>query len=109
MQVCAYTTAPQVAAENLRHGQCVFKPSSGYTHGLIGAATAPKGQKPIVTKQDCCDACLANHKCSKFAFQPDSAQCQLFEPMAEEYSTDGLISGILQGHTWCPPSPCTSH
>lgn len=81
--------------ETITHGECVFTPGSGYTMGDLGVAVVPPGQKPITTKQDCCDACMAEARCAKFSFRPDSGQCHLFESLAEEFSTDGLISGIL--------------
>ena len=84
-----------VRQELSKHGKCDFKPASSYTGGALGAAQVPQGGKPIATRQDCCDACLASPTCGKLAFQPESHECLLFEAYAEAYSTDGLISGVL--------------
>ena len=84
-----------VRQEASKHGKCEFKPASSYTGGVLGAAVVPSGGKPIATRQDCCDACLASASCGKLAFQPESHECFLFEAYAEAYSTDGLISGVL--------------
>jgi hypothetical protein len=70
----------------LEHGGCVFVPGSGYTNGKLDVAGVPSGRKPILTKQDCCDACMADTRCAKFSFRPDSHACELFEPLAEEYA-----------------------
>ena len=89
-----------VHTETMRHGTCTFKPASGYTRGLIrvAASIAPgEANKPILTRQDCCDACLSEPACAKLSFQPESKQCTLFQPLAEEFGSDGLISAVLVG------------
>ena len=88
-----------VRQETMKHGQCLFKPASGFTRGSLGVASAIASgtNKPILTRQDCCDACMNDPKCGKLAFQPESKECTLFMPLAEEYSSDGLISGVLNG------------
>ena len=53
-----------VRQETMKHGQCLFKPASGFTRGSLGVASAIASgtNKPILTRQDCCDACMNDPK-----------------------------------------------
>jgi hypothetical protein len=81
---------------SLHQGVCEFRPSSGWSDGLLGQVSQLREQKPITSRQDCCDACFEDEWCTKFSFAPETAECRLYEPYAEAYTTTGLISGILK-------------
>ena len=86
-------TVVKQAAE--AHGSCEFATSSGYSGGQLGEADPLPGGEPIASKQDCCDACEREPRCAKFTYEAYSHACTLFAGYAEQYRTDGLISGIL--------------
>ena len=84
-----------VKQEASSHGVCEFQTSSGYSGGGLGEAQISSGDEPIRSKQDCCDACERDPRCSKFTYESYSMACMLFAGYAENYRTDGLMSGIV--------------
>ena len=76
------------------HAACHFEVGSGYAGGAIGVGKALPG-KTMETKQDCCDACERDPRCSKFVFEHYGGNCQLFGPQSEKYFTFNLLSGTV--------------
>jgi len=77
------------------HGSCDFLASSGYSGGGLGVGQPLPGGHAIESKQDCCDSCDRNEKCAKFTYETYSKSCMLYEAYAEQYITDGLLSGVV--------------
>lgn len=88
-----------VKSDVQEHGECEFQPSSGYSGGQLGEAQPLPGDEPIASKQDCCDACERDPQCAKFTYETYGKTCMLFAGYAENYRTDGLLSGVVSGRS----------
>jgi len=76
--------------------RCSFRIKSGLSGGSLGKATLPLG-KPILTRQDCCEACGKHTECSQFTWVDDNHECLMYPTWAETYvlPLGDMITGVL--------------
>ncbi|KAL1529654.1 hypothetical protein AB1Y20_000595 [Prymnesium parvum] len=91
-----FVSHEQTKTKPQTHAECSYDVGRAYSQGRLGQAHSfDGGSQQLTSQQACCDACDRKGDCSKFTYEKYGGVCTLFSPIAEQYSTPGMIAGTL--------------